>query len=107
MTNVTNFPTKPVDPVKDMMGPDRFGASIIVDGHEVPNMWMVDRGETVELVFGGPVIYVVPRDLFPLLASACAKAMAIGAGHAHISSEHAMTKSYGPRVNMITSVETE
>jgi len=106
MTNVTEFPKKPVDPVKEMMGPDRFGASIIVDGHEVPNVWMVDRGETVELVFDGPVVYTMPREFFPLVASVCAKAMAVGAGHSHISSEHAVTKSYGPRVNMINSAES-
>lgn len=107
MTNIKQFPTKPVDPVKEMMGPDRFGASIIVDGHEVPNMYMVDHGETVDLVFDGPVIYSMPREIFPLVASACAKAMAVGAGHSHVSSEHAVTKSYGPKVNMITAVETE
>ncbi len=107
MTNVTNFPTKPVDPVKEMMGPDRFGSSIIIDGHEVPNMWMVDRGETVELVFDGPVIYTMPREFFPLVASACAKAMAIGAGHAHISSTHASTKAYGPQVHTLASIPTD
>ena len=106
VSNVKNFPTKPVDPVKEMMGPDRFGASIIVDGHEVPNIYMVDCGETVQLVFDGPVIYTIPREMFPLVASACAKAMAVGAGHSHISSEHAVTKAYGPKVNMITSVES-
>ena len=104
MTNVTQFPTKPIDPVNEMKGAARFGDEIIVDGHLVPNMYMVDRGETVELVFDGPVVYVVPRDIFPLVASACAKAMAVGAGHSHISSEHAVTKAYGPKVNMITSV---
>lgn len=106
MSNVTEFPTKPVDPVKDMMGPDRFGAAIFIDGHEVPNMWMVDRGETVELCFPGPVVYIFPREIAYHAAHACAKAMAVGAGYSHVSGTHAMTKTYGPKVHCITTVET-
>ena len=106
MSTVTEFPKKTQDPVNEMKGAARFGDEIIVDGHLVPNMWMVDRGETVELVFDGPVIYCMPRELFPLVASACAKAMAVGAGHSHVSSEHAVTKAYGPKAHMITSVES-
>lgn len=107
MSNITQFPTKPVDPVDQMRGPELFGSKVIIDGHEVPNMWMVDRGETVELCFPGPVVYTFPREIAYHAAHACAKAMAVGAGYSHVSSEHAVTKTYGPKAHCITSVETE
>lgn len=106
MSNVTNFPTKPVDLVNEMKGPDLYGAKVVIDGHEVPNMWMVDNGETVELCFPGPVHFIFPREIAAHAAALAAKAMAVGAGHSHISSTHATTKSYGPKVMMITSVES-
>jgi hypothetical protein len=100
MTNVTQFPSKP-DPVDEIKGPSRYGNVIVIDGHEVPNMWIVDKGETVELCFPGPVHYIFPRDIAAHACALAAKAMAIGAGHSHVSSEHAMTKPYGPKVSVI------
>ena len=94
MSNVTDFPKK-LDNINAVKGPDRFGNDIIIDGHVVPNMWMVDRGATVELVFPGPVAYIFPRDIAAHVAGACAKAMAVGAGHAGLAGTHAMTKPYG------------
>lgn len=100
MTNVTQFPGKP-DPVDEIKGPERYGNKIVIDGHEVPNMWIVDKGETVEVCFPGPVHYIFPRDIAAHACALAAKAMAVGAGHSHVSSEHAMTKSYGPKVSVI------
>lgn len=102
MTNVTQFPGKP-DPVDEIKGPARYGNKIVIDGHEVPNMWIVDKGETVEVCFPGPVHYIFPREIAATVAHACAKAMAVGAGHSHVSSEHAMTKPYGAKVHEIKS----
>lgn len=104
MSNVTQFPKKP-DSIEQIKGPELFGSSIIIDGHEVPHMWMVDKGAEIELCFPGPVVYLFPRDIAAHVAHACAKAMAIGAGHSHISSEHAMTKPYGPKVSQIEFTE--
>lgn len=100
MSNVTDFPKK-FDNIDAVKGPERFGNDIIIDGHRVPNMWMVDRGATIELVFEGPSIYVFPREIAAHVASACAKAMAVGAGHAHISSTHASNKAYGAKMTAI------
>lgn len=97
MSNVTQFPTPPRDEIAEIKGPERYGNDIFIDGHVVPNMWMVDRGETVELVFPGPVHYIFPRNMAAMAAACAAKAMAVGAGHSHISSTHASTKSYGPK----------
>lgn len=96
MSNVTHLPPQP-DAVEAIKGPERYGACVFIDGHVVPNMWLVDKGETVELCFPGPVHYVFPRAIAAHVAHACAKAMAVGAGHSHISSEHAVTKPYGSR----------
>ncbi len=96
MSNVKDFPKK-FDNINAVKGPERFGNDVIIDGHIVPNMWMVDRGSTIEIVFPGPVAYIFPRDIAAHAMGACAKAMAIGAGHSHISSEHACTKPYGPK----------
>lgn len=101
MSNVKDFPKK-FDNINAVKGPERFGNDIIIDGHFVPNMWMVDRGATIEIVFDGPVVYIFPRDIAAHVMGACAKAMAIGAGHAHISSEHAHTKAYGTKAMCIS-----
>ena len=100
MGNVADFPRR-LENINAVKGPERFGNDIVIDGHVVPNMWMVDLGPIIELVFPGPVVYVFPRDIAAHVASACAKAMAVGAGHAHLSSPHAVTKPYGiPAVAM-------
>jgi len=104
MNNVTRLPTKP-DAIEAMKGPELYGAKIVIDGHEVPNMWMVDKGETVELCFPGPVHFIFPREIAAHAAALAAKAMAVGAGHSHISSTHASTKAYGPQVHVIQSIE--
>lgn len=107
MSNVTDFPRK-IDNIDAVKGPERFGNDIIIDGHVVPNMWMVDRGSTIELVFPGPVAYMFPREIAAHAAGACAKAMAVGAGHTHLSSPHGVTKSYGtPAVRMSADPTTE
>jgi hypothetical protein len=106
MSNVTDFPKK-IDNINAVKGPERFGNDIIIDGHVVPNMWMVDCGATIELVFPGPVAYIFPRDIAAHAAGACAKAMAVGAGHSHISSEHAVTKSYGPKAIALSEIPSD
>lgn len=97
MSNVTQFPGKP-DQIETIKGPARYGHKIVIDGHEVPNMWIVDKGDIVDICFPGPVHFEFPRDIAAHACALAAKAMAIGAGHSHVSSTHAMTKSYGPQV---------
>lgn len=96
MGDVTHLPPPPYS-IEAMRGPDRYGSDVIVDGHVVPNMWIVDKGETVEICFPGPVHFIFPREQAAGACALAAKAMAVGAGHSHVSSEHAMTKSYGPK----------
>lgn len=96
MSNVRHLPPPPYS-VEAMRGPDRYGSDVIIDGHVVPNMWMIDKGETVELCFEGPVHFIFPREVAAGAAALAAKAMAVGAGHSHVSSTHAATKSYGPK----------
>lgn len=103
MTNITHLPPPPYS-VEAMRGPDRYGSDVIVDGHVVPNMWMIDNGETVEICFPGPVHFIFPRDQAVGAAALAAKAMAVGAGHWHISSPHVSTKSYGPKATQLGSI---
>lgn len=100
MSNIKDFPKK-FDNINAVKGPERFGNDVIIDGHVVPNMWMVDRGSTIEIVFPGPVVYIFPRDIAAHVMGCAAKAMAVGAGHSHISSKHSMTKAYGPKAMAI------
>ncbi len=90
-----------------MKGPARSGNDVFIDGHVVPNMWMKESDTMVELFFPGPVAYQFPKDIAAHVAHACAKAMAIGAGHSHISSEHAVTKSYGPKAVCLSELPTK
>jgi hypothetical protein len=101
MTNVTRFPGKP-DQVAEIKGPARYGNSVFIDGHVVPNMWIVDRGEIIDICFPGPVHFEFPRDIAAHACGLAAKAMAVGAGHSHISSTHATTKAYGPQAVVIS-----
>lgn len=108
MGDVIGLPGKPPpDQVEQMKAGERYGNNVVIDGHVVPNMWMVDNGETVELCFPGPVHYLFPREIAAQAAHACAKAMAVGAGHSHVSSTHASTKAYGTKAMCITSIERE
>lgn len=97
MSNVTHLPPLPYS-VEAMRGPDRYGSDVFIDGHLVPNMWMVDNGETVELCFPGPVHFIFPREIAPHAAALAAKAMAVGAGHAGLAGLHSSTKPYGTPV---------
>lgn len=106
MSNVTQFPEKP-SPLSERLGPHRYGQEVFSDGHVVPNMWVVDRGETVEICFPGPVHHIFPREIAAAAIDLAAKAMAIGAGHSHVSSEHAHTKAYGQKAMRITMESAE
>ena len=95
MSEIVDFPQKPeVDMIADMKGPDRFGNDIFLDGHIVPNMVMHDKGETVELVLDGRMIYIFPREIAYLAAHFAANAMAIGAGHPCFSAPHKTGKPF-------------
>lgn len=99
--NISYLPPKK-DSVDEVKGPALSGNEVFIDGHVVPNMWMIDRGELVEICFPGPVHFLFPRDIAAHACALAAKAMAVGAGHSHISSTHASTKSYGPKAVGIT-----
>jgi len=88
----------------EMKGIERFGNEVLIDGHVVPHMWMKESDTMVELFFPGPVAYQFPKEIAAHVAHACAKAMAVGAGHSHVSSTHAVTKSYGPKAICLTEV---
>lgn len=106
MSNISHLPT--MNGLEQMKGPDRYGCVVVVDGHEVPNMWLVDNGgPTVEVCFDGPVHHIVPREFAAQALEIAAKAMAVGAGYSHISSEHASTKPYGPKVTILAGLPKE
>jgi hypothetical protein len=99
MSDVLEFPQKPeTDLIEEMKGPKRPGHSVFVDGHVIPNMTMIDRGDTIDLILDDRMIYEFPRDIAPLAARFAATAMAIGAGHPCISAPHQMLKAFATPV---------
>lgn len=101
--SIVNFPPKK-DPLDEMKLAERFGHEVMVDGYVVPNLFIKDCVDKVEIFVGGPVCFIFPREFAPLAIQLAAKAMAVGAGHSHISSEHSSTKSYGPKAMLVELV---
>ena len=78
MTNVTDLPRR--DLITEMTGADLMGTAVIMEGREVPNMVMFDRGDEIEFVLDHRVAFGFPRaQAWNAVAFAFA-AMALGAG---------------------------
>jgi N-formylglutamate amidohydrolase len=105
MSNVTNFPPPP-DMAEQMKGPTAYGMSVIIDGHRIPNLVMVDRGAEVEFTLDQRFSYSFPREIAYLAAAFAAQAMAIGAGYPFLG---AATKDrpFAPKVMAFPSPHTE
>jgi hypothetical protein len=82
------------DPVPDMIGPKPIGNSVIVEGHIIPNMTMIDRGDIVEFVIDNRMGFEFPRECAYTAACFAATAMAIGAGHPHFKYPHKSNQAY-------------
>lgn len=82
------------DPVPDMIGPKIIGNSVIVEGHKIPNMTMIDRGDIVEFIIDGRMAFEFPRECAYTAAIFAATAMAVGAGHPHFKYPHSSNNSY-------------
>lgn len=80
--------------IKEMTGPAMIGNSVIIEGHRIPNMVMIDRGAMIEFVLDGRMAWDFPREWAYYAASFAATAMAIGAGHPHYTAPHKSNKSY-------------
>lgn len=75
--SVLQFP-KPPPP--DMRGPERIGCDVIIENRRVPNLHMHDRGDTIDFVLDGRMMFGFPKEWAYLAATFAANAMAIGAG---------------------------
>lgn len=92
--NITNLHK---DPVPNMIGPKISGHSVIIDGRAIPNMTLRDNGDRIEFVLDNRYSYEFPREWAYLAAAFAAEAMAIGAGHSHISQPHNSSKAFAPQ----------
>jgi hypothetical protein len=95
MSKVTDLPTKKRDPIDEISGCVLPGTTVFVEGRSVPNMTMIDRGETVEFILDHRLMFIFPREVAPLAANFAAQAMAIGAGHPSLSAPHKDSLPYG------------
>ena len=105
MSDVLQFPEKPeVDSIEEMKGPARWGHDVFVDGHVIPHMIMVDKGDVVELTLDNRMTWIFPREIAPMAASFAATAMAIGAGHPHFSAPHEILKAFATPIKRLDSL---
>jgi hypothetical protein len=77
-----------------MIGPKAVGHDVIIDGHKIPNLTMIDRGEIVEFILDRRMAFEIPREYAYTAASFAATAMALGAGHPHFAYPHRSNQSY-------------
>lgn len=84
--NIVNMPP-PRDLVPTMIGPERQGNDLIIDGRVIPNIAITDYGEEVLLVLDGRMAFLFPREIAYLAASFAANAMAVGGGYASAISD--------------------
>lgn len=103
MSDIIDFPAQR-DLVEEMKGPDGYGTSVIIEGHCIPNLTMIDRGEEIEFVLDHRMSWTFPREVAWNAASFAATAMAIGAGHPHFSAPHKSTKPFATPTKKIEIV---
>lgn len=97
MSNVTDFPMEPKrDLIAEMTGPKQGGHSVIIDGRLVPNMTMMDNGDTIDFVLDGRLVFPIAREHAWQAAAFAFAAMAIGAGFAHPAHMHFTQRAFAP-----------
>lgn len=94
--NVTNL-HKPTDRVEAMKGCIRAGYTVVVDGHEIPKLSMLDEGDTIHLIVDGRFGINIPRDLAPQVAWLVANALAVGQGYPCIGAT-SKDRPFAPKV---------
>nr|WP_313012750.1 hypothetical protein [Brucella intermedia] len=84
--NVTNL-YEPTDRVEAMKGCVQAGYTVVVEGHEIPKLSMLDEGVTIHLILDGRFGINVPRDFAPQVAWLVANALAVGQGYSHLGAK--------------------
>ena len=95
-----------MDMIEQMRGAMRSGASVVIDGREVPRIMMHDRGAEIEFILDGRMSYSFPREWAYLAAAFAGTAMAVGAGHPSLSAPHRSTMPYAPEVMRLDGLPT-
>jgi hypothetical protein len=101
MGDVTQFPAQPEAP--SIIGPERCGNVVIVEGRAIPLLICHDRGDDIELVLDNRFSITVPKPAYDI-AWMVATALAIGAGYSHIRAEN-KDQPFAPIANLITDGE--
>jgi len=70
-----------------MVGPERCGYAVIVEGRVIPRLHCHDLGERIEIVLDGRFSLTVRRDEAYRIAWMLAHALAIGAGYSHLGAD--------------------
>lgn len=84
--NVFNLPPQE-DPTNSLIGPQRLGNELIVEGRLIPNIHVHDNGDTIDFVLDGRMSYEFPREWAYMAAIFASNAMAVGAGFPSIAGE--------------------
>lgn len=78
--NVHQFPR---EEAPSIVGTERTGNAVVVDGYVIPRMHCYDRGDEIEIIIDGRFSYQFPKEWAYLAASMAAQAMAIGEGYSY------------------------
>lgn len=95
-----------MDMIEQMRGATRSGESVVIDGRDVPNLRMLDRGAEIEFVLDNRMSFSFPREWAYLAAAFAAQSMAVGAGHPSLSAPHRSTIPYAPEVRRLDGMPT-
>ena len=85
MSNVSKFPNR--SEVKSIVGAERTGFSVVVDGREIPHLHCHPKGDATLLVVDGRFAFEFPNEWAWLAAKLAAECLAIGQGYAHSGSD--------------------
>lgn len=95
MSDVVTFPSPPSAP--SIVGPERRGHAVIVEGRAIPKLHCHERGEEVELILDERFSLSLPKAMAHQIASFVANALAIGAGYSH-SGASTKDRPFAPEV---------
>jgi hypothetical protein len=90
--------------IKEMIGPKFGWHSVVIEGHAIPNIHCMERGDNIEFLLDGRIVYSFPKEWAMLAVNFAATAMAIGAGHNHFAVPHKNAQPFGTPVCRLDSL---
>jgi hypothetical protein len=92
--------------IRGMIGPERRGNSVIVEGRRIPHLTCFEHPESISFVLDGRWQINVPREMATTVAWFVANAMAVGEGYAFLGSE-TKGRPFAPQVHCLGSIDDD